>query len=159
MINIGFGWKENGSLAAKLSAPTIRASIRAASHGRPISLTLWHADAIGLRVQSTMHDVGKRLEVGILEFMTVHVALEDDLDFSLPAAFQSHIEVSKLVMCEKQFTAESGFVLETSGGEKIIVTAGAFPYALAIQGIAAVPHTFEPEYPLESYTVKTFAVL
>jgi len=152
MRELEFAWHERESLGAQLRGGFRRISTRTASHGKPIAVTLWRLDGSGLQIQSRMHDVAERLEVGVLEFMRIAQtgAVETALD--LPKEFAERISVNKLLIDLDGPTAESGVALENRLGEEIIVVAGAYPYTLAISaplvgGIAP----FEPEYPLAQY--------
>ena len=147
-----FTWSESTGLAQRLFKPVKRMSIRTAAHGRPISVTLWHSDGTGLLIQSTMRDVAERREVGVLDFAIAGVAEDDEKNLDIPASFISGVKASKLVINESGKTAESGIVLEASDGQEIVVVAGAYPYSLAVSSLSSMPHGFEPEYPLETYT-------
>lgn len=157
MSNLRFTWSESGPLATQLTLPFTRASIRALAHGRPISLTLWRSDGSGIRIQSRMHDLGERIEVGVLDFSLVQSLDMGEQVFELPASFSGPIKPAKLVIMEAGVDVESGVVLESIDGQQLIVTAGANPYTLAVKGIVAVPNTFEPEYPLNEYSTFPFA--
>jgi hypothetical protein len=155
MRHIGFGWSEAAPLVDQLAAPIARASIDTATHGRPTALTLWRPNGRGLRIQSKMHDLGPRTEVGVLHFRSVNSADADEID--VPIAFDAPLKVTKLIIVELGVTAESGVNLESIDGRQIIITAGAMPYSLAVRGLVETPHSFEPEYPLETYTALRLA--
>jgi len=151
MKNIEFGWSESVSPVTQLATPITRASVKTAAHGRPMVLTLWRSNGTGLRIQSKMHDLADRIEVGVLNFTRVDSLGEDDLAIALPAAFDAPLKVTKLVIVEAGTTVESGVMLESPDGKQIVVTAGAGPYTLAIRGIIETPHAFEPEYSIDNY--------
>jgi len=151
MNTLSFTWLEPTALAMQLSKPIKRMSIRSAVPGKAISATLWHPDGTGLRIQSTMHDVAERREIGVLDFAIVAAAGNDEKSFDIPASFSGGAKASKLVINESGTNAESGVVLKASDGQEIVVVAGAFPYSLAISGVSSMPLGFEPEYSLESY--------
>ena len=138
-------------MVRELKVPVLRVSVRAATHGRPISVTLWRSDGTGMQIQSAMHDIAERLEVGVLAFSLVDSLLPDELVVELPPAFGGPIKVTKLTIVESGVRAESGILLEASDGSQVVVVAGANPYTLAVRGVVDQPHVFEPEYPLINY--------
>jgi hypothetical protein len=149
--DLTFVWEGPGPLAAQLTVGVLRASSTTAAHLRPDSVTLWRSDGRGVRIRSRMHDLAERVEVGVLEFSMVGAAEEGEMSTILPTSFIGHLRVTKLVISESGTTAESGIVLKAGDGQEIIITAGAYPYTLAVKGIFSSPHAFEPEYPIEAY--------
>jgi hypothetical protein len=98
-----------------------------------------------------MHDVAVRREIGILEFTIVKELVADELSADLDASFKTHNGVMKLVVSESGIRGDSGIIVKSPVGTKIIVVAGVYPYSLAISGVSSLPFSFEPEYDLEQY--------
>lgn len=152
MTNLQFSWGGSTILTTQLVVPIVRVSVRTAAHGRPIAITLWRPDASGLHIQSTMHDLANRIEVGVLHFTLVESVGAEELVVGLPSSFVNGLKATKLVIAEGGSIAESGVLLEATDGRQIAIVAGASPYTLAISGVFDMPHMFEPEYPLNSYS-------
>ncbi len=152
MNNVLFVWGDATPLAAELSKPIKRVSVEfGIPNVGPNSLTLWRSDGTGLRLHTEMHDVALKREVGVLNFEHVSALRPGETLVDI-ASFQDRIVVSKLLIHESGTSAESGVVLKASSGEEIVIVAGAYPYSLAILGVASIPHIFEPEYPIDLYT-------
>ena len=151
MSSFEFEWHGSGSLASQLTAGIVRVTVKSAAHGRPIAITLWRLDGTGLRIQSLMRDLAKRTEIGVLDLSLVQSADDGEDGFELPPSFKQPVKTTKLVIRESGSTAESGLAIEASDGQQIVITAGAFPYTLAVEGFVSMPHAFEPEYPLAKY--------
>lgn len=116
-------------------------------------VTLWRTNQTGLTIQSGMHRIAERIEVGVLEFELAHSAVSRGAHFiDLPSSFASHFKVMKLTICEADVEAESGLVLVAADGKELIVVAGVYPYSLAVSDLPSIPQAFEPEYPLDRYT-------
>jgi len=98
-----------------------------------------------------MHNVSRRGELGVLDFTIVKNIGNDETIVNLPLAFDASLNAKKLTIDEDGSTAESGMILQAENGQRIVVTAGAYPYTLAIDGFPTSSHGFEPEYPLEKY--------
>jgi hypothetical protein len=128
-----------------------RISIRTAAHGRPIAVTLWQSETVGTRIESVMHDVAERIEVGVLVATRVSAPFADEVFVEVSNAFKEDMVLSKLFIEVDKKRLESGLVLRGRDGCEIVIVAGAFPYSLAVLGIGEAPHRFEPEYPLNSY--------
>jgi hypothetical protein len=128
-----------------------RISIRTAAHGRPIAVTLWQSEAVGTRIESVMHDLAERIEVGVLVATRVSAPFADEVFVDAPSAFNEDMMLTKLFIEVETKRLESGVVLRGRDGCEIVIVAGAFPYSLAVLGIGEAPHRFEPEYPLNSY--------
>jgi hypothetical protein len=135
----------------ELAQGITRISIRTAAHGRPIAVTLWQTDTVGTRIESVMHDVAERIEVGVLVAMRVSAPFADEVFVEAPSAFKEGMALTKLFIEVEMKRLESGVVLSARDGGELVIVAGAFPYSLAILGIGEAPHRFEPEYPLNSY--------
>ena len=150
MRTLSFAWQENGSLAEELAASIDCLYVRTAAHGAPISVTIWRAEHSGLEIRSKMHDIGRRLEVGVLEFRKVRTIHVNDARIDIRKSFSEHVKVEKLLIVELDVTVESGIVLENSRGEQIVIVAGANPYTLSIRA-PSLGTEFQPEYPLERY--------
>lgn len=150
MRTISFGWQEDASLAAELAAGIDCFYVGTAAHGAPISVTLWKGDHSGLQIRSKMHDIGVRLEVGVLEFAKVRAIGVNDTRIDLSNTFNERLKAEKLLIIELDVTVESGIVLENSHGEQIVIVAGANPYTLSIRA-PSLGTEFQPEYPLDRY--------
>ncbi len=103
-----------------------------------------------------MHDVAVKREVGVLNFEHASALRPGETVLDV-ASFHGRIVVSKLFIHESGTTAESGVVLKASSGAEIVIVAGAYPYSLAVLGVASLPHLFEPEYAIDLYTRVPFA--
>lgn len=128
-----------------------RISIRTAAHCRPIAVTLWQSEKLGTRIESVMHDVAERIEVGVLVATRVSTPFADEVFVEAPSGFNEGMTLTKLFIEVEMNRFESGIVLTGRDGRELVIVAGAFPYSLAILGIGEDPHRFEPEYPLNSY--------
>lgn len=149
MRTLTFLWREDTSLALELAAGIEGLYVRTAEHGAPISITLWKGGSSGLEIKSRMHDLGPRFEIGVLEFTVVRRIHVRDVQIDIQKSFREHLKVEKLVITEQDVTAESGVIFENSGGEQIVIVAGANPYTLSIRAPSFAK--FEPEYPLDRY--------
>ena len=128
-----------------------RVSIQADAHGLPFGITLWqHAD-IGTKIESVMHDLAERIEVGVLSATRVSVPSAHEVFIAAPSEFAGDLKLTKLVIEVELQRLESGLILTGRGGRELVIVAGAYPYSLAILGLGEAPHRFEPEYPLASY--------
>jgi len=162
MNHLAFAWDDISPLATQLTAALVRASLTTVAD-RPHLLTLWRADGTGLRVWSRRHDIAERVEIGVLQFELVSKGNDDTepptqahdpsslINIDLRSSFNGRNRATKLVVSESGTTAESGFILTASDGTEIVIVSGVYPYSLAMKGIAALPHGFEPEYDLECY--------
>ena len=152
MKALRYNWNEPGALEARLVEAITEVSVRILpQHKRPISLTLWHSDGVGVKIQSEMHKVHIRKEIGVLRFGLTHNKLPDEIVVNLPAILNSKPTFKKLVVKEDGVEAESGLSIQFEHDIKIVVVAGAFPHTLAIKGIVDEPNIFEPEYPNDRY--------
>lgn len=153
MNKLVFIWHGTDLLADKLAEGFVRMSVELETHNRPTSVSLWRSDGSGLRIQSKMHDLAERREVGVLKFSTaIDTNQKVSNNYELPTSFASKLKVTTLLITESGIKAESGILLEANDGKEIVIVAGAYPYTLAIQGGPNIAHIFEPEYPLKDYT-------
>jgi hypothetical protein len=135
-------------------------SIEKLVHKLVTTVYLWHADGTGLKVQSEMHDIAGWIEVGALKFSRVTGAVSGASEsgvcetvvskINLPNEFGTGLKASKLVLCTHGITIESGVVFENTGGNEIVLVAGAGPYTVAVKAPSVVD-AFEPEYELSEY--------
>jgi hypothetical protein len=153
MKRIPFDWKGQAHLADELCRPVKDFTAQIDNIGRPSSITLWRADDTGLRIQSEMHDLAERIEVGVLRFETVLAAYKDEQLGDASGAFNSELKALKMEITESGIIAESGFVLRTIEGLELIVLAGASPYFLWTSGVFTMREEFKPEYPLKDYRI------
>lgn len=137
----------------KIAAGVDHASIRTAEHNRPISVTFWAEQGFGVRFESVMHDLTDRTEIGVLSTKLVTAPLADEQGVIVPKEFNQNISLAKLTIETNSVRVESGVVLTGSGGQEILIVAGAYPFTLAILGLGDVPHRFEPEYPVSEYKI------
>ena len=157
MNSLLFVWDYSTPLVAELSKPIKRVSIEfAIPNVGPNSVALWRSDGTGLRLRTEMHDVAARKEVGVLNFEHASEVRPGETLVEI-ASFQDRIVVSKLLIHESGATAESGVVLTAGSGGEMVIVAGAYPYSLAVLGVASLPHLFEPEYPIDLYARVPFA--
>lgn len=138
------------SLREELSRGFAQISLASAAHRRPISITLRRSDGTGLRVRCRMHDVGERVEYGVLELEPSVANVEGEANIALPDDLGGESSVEKLVLSDDRVVCESGFVVRGSRGSELIVVAGAYPYTVAVS-VAGVSGPFEPEFPMEEY--------
>jgi len=155
MKNLPFVWNGETPLAQELVEPFCCASLWVTNKYCGLSsLTLWRRNGVGIRIQSQMHDVAERLEVGVLTFKLVGAGFLGERTVILPKEFDAPITVMKLLKEEAGSTLESGVILKAANGSQIIVVAAASPCNIAIQGVIDdLPCIFEPEYSLESYKI------
>lgn len=128
-----------------------RVSIQADPNGLPFAVTLWQNSTAGTRIESTMHDLAERTEVGVLSATCVHAPAENDVFIEVPIEYSGHLKLTKLLIDVQSTRLESGIVLTSQGGRELVVVAGAYPYSLAVHGLGDAHHRFEPEYPLDNY--------
>jgi hypothetical protein len=136
---------------ADLARGIAAVSIRAAAHSRPIAITLWQEASIGTRIESLMHDLTDRIEVGTLSSNLVNNSFEDEKFIDIPREFSHGFSLTKLIIQVHSHSLESGIILTSRSGHELVVVAGAYPYSLAIRGLGDATHLFEPEYPLDEY--------
>lgn len=136
---------------AGLAQGICRVSIQADPSGLPFAVTLWHDSTAGTRIESAMHDLAERIEVGVLSATRVDAPAEKDVLIEMPSEFSGHLKLTKLLIDVQSRRLESGLVLTSQSGRELVVVAGAYPYSLAIHGLGDANHRFEPEYPLNSY--------
>jgi hypothetical protein len=101
-----------------------------------------------------MYDVGKGLEVGVLNFEPATSMMLDEQVVDLNGRFDGEVDASKLIITESGAAIESGLVL--AGKDEIEIAAGAFPLTLALRGIEFALPAFEPEYAWERYKRSAF---
>ena len=128
-----------------------RVSIQSYANGLPFAITLWQNTASGTRVESAMHDLAERIEVGVLSATRVSKPAENDVFVEVPSELASHLELTRLFVDVESHRLESGVILTSRNGGELVIVAGAYPYSLAIHGLGEAPHRFEPEYPLGAY--------
>ena len=136
---------------AGLSQGVSRVSIQAGPDGLPFAVTLWHHSTDGTRIESAMHDLAERIEVGVLSATRVDAPAEKDVFIEVPSDFSGHLKLTKLFIDVQSTRLESGMVLTSQSGCELVVVAGAYPYSLAIHGLGDAHHRFEPEYSLDNY--------
>lgn len=128
-----------------------RVSIKADANGLPFAITLWHGLTGGTRIESEMHDLAERVEVGVLSATRVSSPAETEESLEVPIEFSGHLRLEKMFIDVQLHRLESGIALISQNGSELVVVAGAYPYSIAIRGLGDAPHRFEPEYPLGTY--------
>ena len=136
-------------------------SIERGTHNSIATVYLWHADGTGLKIQSRLHDIIDWIEVGALEFSRVTRAVSgvseigvcetEVTEINLPNEFGTGLKATKLVLSTHGIAVESGVVLESAGGNEIIIVACSAPYMVAIKA-PFIAEAFEPEYDLSEYS-------
>lgn len=149
--NLHFVWSGGGALLHELCSPIDCVYVEKTLHDNLFSIVLCRSDGVGLRIQSQMHDVAERREVGVLEFSLLSSCITLGQSVRLPSFVNGSIRIFKWVINESGVSAESGITLEARDGQQITIIAGASPYSLAVKGLPLMSFVFEPEYPLESY--------
>lgn len=115
------------------------------------SVTFWRSKDAGMKIASTMHDIGERLEVGVLRIEVVDWRPEYmQVTRPLPSEFCGSIEVEKLVGCHGSIEFESGLLLRSAKGNVIALVAAAHPYMIALSGLLEQKF-WVPEYDLDFY--------
>lgn len=155
MSTIALESKLSCSLAFELKKRITRVSLSFTAPNSVLGfVTLWRADDDGLRLSTDMHDVTERREVGVLKVERVTEPRPNDVFVDLSSAYRGDLTPSKLVIQESGTTAESGIALAAATGEELVIVAAAYPYSLAVKGLATATGSdlFNPEYPLEKYT-------
>lgn len=136
---------------AGLAQGISRVSIQADPNGLPFAMTLWHNATAGTLIESAMHDLAERIEVGVLSATRVDAPAEKDVFIEVPSEFSGHLKLTKLLIDVQSRRLESGIVLTSQSGRELVVVAGAYPYSIAIHGLGDAHYRFEPEYPLDNY--------
>ncbi|AJC21061.1 hypothetical protein [Pandoraea pulmonicola] len=150
MKYLNFALYQIGALGDEFDKGFKDISFEFASHGKPVSVTLWHADATGIEVTCKMHDTDERVEYGILEFAQVGRRAENKTFVSLDSDLSAPAFVEKLVLRDDGVICESGFMLGGRDGSVLLVVAGVYPYTLAVR-VAGYLGPFDPEFPIERY--------
>lgn len=126
-------------------------SIQTDAHGLPFAITLWQSKGVGTKIESLMHDLAERVEVGVLSATRVDELNADEVLVDVSSDFSENLILTKLVIDVELHRLESGLILTGRHGRQIVIVPGAYPYSLAILGLGDAPHRFEPEYPLDLY--------
>jgi hypothetical protein len=151
MVNLTYEWQGANPLTVEVTKPIKQVSIDFEPHGKPMYITLWRTDGSGLRVHSEVREIAERMEVGVLCFTHLKSPSGDEMMFSIDPEFNRQVDAFKLVVHESGVTAESGILLKAKSGSEITITAAAFPFMIAVNGVVDRPHIFEPEYPMEDF--------
>jgi hypothetical protein len=125
------------------------------SHYGCFTVTLWLTSGEGFRLTSSMHDLGDRIEVGILKVELVVQPLQDEASVDLPWSFRNGGSISKLAIEQSGTRAESGVLLRSGEGDEIIILPAAFQHRLYVGGVDAAPQQVTPEYNLSRYLQET----
>jgi hypothetical protein len=120
-----------------------------------LTITLWLTSGEGFRLASSMHAFGDRIEVGILKVDFVVQPQPDEAAVDLPWSFRNGGSISRLVIEQSGFRAESGLLLRSGEGDEIVIVAAAFPHHLYVGGVAAPPQQVTAEYSLSRYLQET----
>lgn len=151
MENLTYKWEGPVPLAVEVTKPIRHVSIDFEPHGKPMYVTLWRPDGTGLRVNSEAHEIAERMELGVLRFSQIRSTSGSEMMLPIAPEFNQQVDAFKLVIQESGVKAESGILLRARNGSEIAIVAAAFPFMIAVNGVAPLPHIFEPEYPLEDY--------
>lgn len=119
--------------------------------------TLWCflCDGTVLRIDSVMTDVSGWLEVGTLAFELVENGDELPEMVPLPEVWSHISSLNKLVLDEPEFSSESGLIIKTLSGDKLMVVCGAEVYTVQISAPFFFGK-FHPEYEVERYKAVPF---
>lgn len=156
MPNMNFGWSGPGSLRDALTGELTKISTPS-KHGEPIfAVRLWFQDGRVLSINSEMHDLGDREEVGVLAFSEMLTIPPGDNDFFLPEQNRVVAAVEGLFVSELGFdSVECGIALHFGDGREVVIAAGNFPCSIVIKGMDGLIAEFDPEYPTERYRRRT----
>ena len=147
---LNFSVDKVGALGDEFEKGFSDISFEFASHGKPVSVTLWHSDATGIEVTCRMHDTDERVEYGTLEFAPSDRRVGNETLVSLSCELGMPAFVEKLVLRDDGVVCESGFTLRGRDGSALFVVAGVYPYTLAVR-VAGYMGPFDPEFPIERY--------
>lgn len=103
-----------------------------AQHGRPTSLWLFLSDGCVVKIQSLVTTVGPWDEVGTLRLKCLMPGDAFPNAISLASTWSDISSIKRLILEEKDFSAESGLVIKNRIGEELLVLSGAFPYTVEI---------------------------
>lgn len=120
-----------------------------------LAITLWLTSGEGFRLASSMHALGDQIEIGILKVDFVVQPQPDEAAVDLPWSFRNGGSISRLVIEQSGFRAESGLLLRSGEGDEIVIVAAAFPHHLYVGGVAAPPQQVTAEYSLNRYLQET----
>ncbi|HEY3739621.1 MAG TPA: hypothetical protein VGL53_07245 [Bryobacteraceae bacterium] len=115
------------------------------------TLTLWLTSGEGFRLTSCMRNLADSIEVGILKVEFVVHPLKDEASVDLPWSFRNGGSISKLVIEQRGFRAESGLLLRSGEGDEIVIVSAAFPYHLCVSGVDTPPQEVTTEYSFSRY--------
>jgi len=148
--------RSGGQTDEALTHGISRVSIQADANGLPFAVTLWRQAEVGTRIESAMHDLAERVEVGVLSATRVNAPLADEVFVEVPIEFAESLALTKLIIEVESSRLESGIMLTGRNGRELVIVAGAYPYSLAILGLSDALERFEPEYPLDAYKRRKF---
>lgn len=146
---------EEKKVAAFFRRPIDRVSMKALSHGFPVTVTFWQGLS-GLRIVSVVTKIGEREEIGTLKFEIVQEMIEGELIFPTPIEPGSKIEIYKIYTDKNGVYSESG--IEISGKNEVSIQCGVYPCTLYISGIGDQNSNGEPEFFVEDYKKKIIDV-
>lgn len=115
-----------------------------------LTATLWLTSGEGFRLTSSMHHLADGIVVGVLKIELVLHPQPDEASVDLPWSFRNGGSISKLVIEQRGFRAESGLLLHSEGHD-IVIASAAFPYHLYVAGVDAPPQEVTPEYSFSRY--------
>ena len=120
-----------------------------------LTVTLWLTSGEGFRLASCMQDLADHIEVGVLKVEFVVQPQQDEASVDLPWSFRNGGSISKLVIEQSGFRAESGLLLRSGEGDEIVIVAAASPHHLYVGGAATPPQQVTAEYSLSRYLQET----
>jgi hypothetical protein len=116
-----------------------------------LTVTLWLTSGEGFRLASSMHDLADGIEVGVLQLELVVHPQPEEASVDLPWSFRNGGSISRLVIEQRGFRAESGLLLRSGEGDEIVIVSAAFPYHLYLSGAHTPPQEVTPEYSFSRY--------
>lgn len=126
-------------------------ALRRLPHGEVVAVLFSSDDERKLLVESEMHDISERSEIGVLKFSTPGEDVGRFQYSYLPDEFKSGVKLSKLVAKQEYVSAESGIVIRGRDGAEIVLVAGVCPHSIAISA-PFIEYDFDPEFPINEYS-------
>lgn len=142
------------SIEELLSTGLLAYSGETAEHGRFASLCFLLQDQTAIKIESIVTTVKGWDEVGTLVFFPLkETSATCNRFIPLPSSWNKIVSVERLVVCEADFSAESGIAINNAAGEEIIIVSSEYPYAIELSA-PFFSGDFRPEYELSTYSRK-----
>jgi hypothetical protein len=119
------------------------------------TVTLWLTSGEGFRLASCMQNLADGIEVGILKIELVVQHPPEEASVDLPWSFRNGGSISKLVIEQRGFRAESGLLLRSGEGDEIVIVSAAFPHRLYVEAVNKPAQQVMPEYSFVRYLHET----